>query len=59
VWVVDPDSRAVSIRNIDILHYDQAVVSVSGGLDTGEIVVVAGVQALHQGQIVRLLGLEP
>jgi RND family efflux transporter MFP subunit len=59
VWVVDPNSRAVSIRNIDILRYDQAAVAVSGGLDAGEIVVVAGVQALHQGQIVRLLGLEP
>src|SRR5262245_23424448 len=59
VWVVDPMSHAVSIRNLDILRYDQAVVAVSGGLDIGEIVVVAGVQALHQGQIVRLLGLEP
>src|SRR5262249_30664360 len=59
VWVVDPESHAVSIRNIDVLRYDQAAVAVSGGLDIGEIVVVAGVQALHQGQIVRLLGLEP
>ena len=31
---------------------------VSGGLDTGEIVVTAGVQALHPGQKVRLLGIE-
>jgi len=59
VWIVDPNNHAVSIRNIDIERYDQAVVAVSGGLDAGEIVVVAGVQALHQGQIVRLLGLEP
>jgi multidrug efflux pump subunit AcrA (membrane-fusion protein) len=59
VWIVDPNNHAVSIRNIDIERYDQAVVAVSGGIDAGEIVVVAGVQALHQGQIVRLLGLEP
>lgn len=59
VWVVDPTSHAVSIRNIDVLNYDQATVAVSGGLDIGEIVVVAGVQALHPGQIVRLLGLTP
>src|SRR5262249_46575105 len=31
VWVVDPMSHAVSIRNIDILRYDQAVVAVSAG----------------------------
>ena len=35
------------------------MVAVSGGLDTGEIVVTAGVQALHPGQKVRLLGIEP
>ena len=36
-----------------------ATVTVSQGLDTGEIVVTAGVQALHPGQKVRLLGSEP
>jgi len=59
VWIVDPSSRAVSIRNVDVLHFDQAAVGVAGGLDTGEIVVTAGVQALHPGQTVRLLGSEP
>jgi membrane fusion protein, multidrug efflux system len=56
VWIVDPTSRAVSIRNVDVLQFDQATIAVSGGLDTGEIVVTAGVQALHPGQVVRLLG---
>jgi RND family efflux transporter MFP subunit len=59
VWIVDPSSRTVSIRNVDVLHFDQAAVGVAGGLDTGEIVVTAGVQALHPGQTVRLLGSEP
>jgi RND family efflux transporter MFP subunit len=59
VWVVDPKSRAVSLRNVDVLRFDQSTVAVSGGLDTGEIVVTAGVQALHPGQVVRLLGSEP
>jgi membrane fusion protein, multidrug efflux system len=59
VWIVDPSSRTVSIRNVDILRYDPARVAVSGGLDTGEVVVTAGVQALHPGQKVRLLGSEP
>ncbi len=56
VWVVDPASQTVSARNIEVLRYDPASVAVASGLDTGEIVVTAGVQALHPGQKVRLLG---
>jgi membrane fusion protein, multidrug efflux system len=59
VWVVDPSNRTVSIRNIDVMRYDPARVAVSGGLTVGEVVVTAGVQALHPGQEVRLLGSEP
>ena len=59
VWIVDPSTNAVSARNVDILRFDQAQVIVSQGLDAGEIVVTAGVQALHPGQKVRLLGSEP
>ncbi len=58
VWVVDPASRTVAIRNIDIGRFDPTSVTVSSGLDIGEIVVTAGVQALHPGQKVRLLGSE-
>ena len=59
VWVVDPTSKTVSLRNVDVLRFDPAKVAISQGLDTGEIVVTAGVQALHPGQTVRLLGAEP
>lgn len=59
VWVVDPSSLTVSLRNVDVASFDPATVSILQGLDTGEIVVTAGVQALHPGQKVRLLGLEP
>ena len=55
VWIVDPSSLTVSMRNIDVLRYEPAAVAVSHGLDTGEIVVTAGVQALHPGQKVRPL----
>jgi hypothetical protein len=41
-----------------VLRYDPARVAVSGGLTTGEVIVTAGVQALHPGQKVRLLGSE-
>ena len=59
VWIVDPSTQAVSIRNVDVLRYAPALVAISGGLDVGEIVVTAGVQALHPGQKVRLLGSTP
>ena len=59
VWIVDPATKTVAIRNVDVLRYGQADVAVSRGLDTGEIIVTAGVQALHPGQKVRLLGSEP
>jgi RND family efflux transporter MFP subunit len=59
VWIVDPSTSTVSIRNVDVLRFDEARAVVSQGLDTGEIVVTAGVQALHPGQKIRLLGSEP
>jgi membrane fusion protein, multidrug efflux system len=59
VWIVDPSSHTVSMRNVDVMRFDQATVAVSQGLDTGDVVVTAGVQALHPGQKVRLLGSEP
>jgi len=59
VWIVDTSNKTVSLRNIDVLRYDPARVAVSGGLTIGDVVVTAGVQALHPGQQVRLLGSEP
>ncbi len=59
VWIVEPSSRTVSIRNVDVLNFDPSAVSVAAGLETGDIVVTAGVQALHPGQKVRLLGSDP
>ncbi|MCX5514692.1 efflux transporter periplasmic adaptor subunit [Kaistia algarum] len=56
VWVVDPVAETVALRNVEILRHDPAVVVISSGLDIGEIVVTAGVQALHPGQKVRLVG---
>ncbi|MBV8088472.1 MAG: efflux RND transporter periplasmic adaptor subunit [Alphaproteobacteria bacterium] len=56
VWVVDPHDHKVSLRNVEVLRYDPGSVVVSKGLDPGELVVTAGVQALRPGQKVRLLG---
>jgi membrane fusion protein, multidrug efflux system len=43
---------------VKILRFDPATVTISQGLDEGDVVVTAGVQALHPGQKVRLLGSE-
>jgi len=56
VWVVDAQSQTVSLRNVDILRHDPASVVIAQGLEAGEQVVTAGVQTLHPGQKVRLLG---
>jgi len=59
VWIVDPSSRTVSLHNVDVMRFDQDTVAISDGLDEGQIVITAGMQALHPGQMVRLLGSQP
>ena len=56
VWVVDPQSKTVSLREVDVLRHDPAAVVISQGLETGDLVVTAGVQTLRPGQKVQILG---
>lgn len=56
VWVVDSAAQTVSLRTVEVLRFTPATVAVAEGLKPSEIVVTAGVQALHPGQKVRLLG---
>ena len=56
VWVVDPDSRRVTLRPVGVARFDPATVSIEFGVEVGERVVTAGVQVLRPGQEVRLLG---
>jgi membrane fusion protein, multidrug efflux system len=55
VWVVDPRSSTVGLRSIDVLRFGPAYVVVAAGVAPGDVVVTAGVQALHPGQKVRVL----
>jgi membrane fusion protein, multidrug efflux system len=59
VWIVDASSLTVSMRPVGIVRYDPEKVLISRGLDAGEIVVTAGVHALHPGQKIRLLERQP
>jgi RND family efflux transporter MFP subunit len=56
VWVVDPKAFTVSTRTIVVQAQDPERVQVGSGLQDGDVVVTAGVQALRPGQKVRLLG---
>jgi membrane fusion protein, multidrug efflux system len=56
VWIVDPHSKMVSLREVDVLRHDPATVVISQGLETGDLVVTAGVQTLRPGQKVQILG---
>jgi multidrug efflux pump subunit AcrA (membrane-fusion protein) len=56
VWIVDPQSLTVALRNVEVQRFDPASAVISQGLAPGDVVVTAGVQALHPGQKVRLLG---
>jgi hypothetical protein len=45
----------VALRSVEVARFDPARVLIGSGLQAGEVVVTAGVQALRPGQKVRLL----
>ena len=55
----DASTLTVSMRAVDVVRHEPEMVVISGGLVSGEIVVTAGVHALHPGQKIRLLGSQP
>jgi RND family efflux transporter MFP subunit len=59
VWVVNAMDQSVSLRNVEVARFDPTSVLISEGLDVGDVVVTAGVQALHPGQKIRILGAAP
>ncbi len=56
LWIVDPATMTVKLQRVEVLRFDPGTVVISSGLEGGELVVTAGVQALHPDQKVRLLG---
>jgi membrane fusion protein, multidrug efflux system len=56
VWVVDAKDGRVHRRAITIARHAPDSVIVTDGLNSRERVVTAGVQTLHEGQLVKLLG---
>lgn len=54
VWVVDPKTSLVALRNVVLGSPQDDAVLVTGGLAGGETVVTAGVHMLQPGQRVKL-----
>lgn len=55
VWVYSPATSTVQLQIVDVLAYQFDVVLIRSGLQQGQVVVVAGVHKLHEGQKVRLM----
>ena len=56
VWIVDPETRAVSIRPVDVAIYKSGRFSVRSGVTPGEIVVSNGTKFLSNGEVVAFEG---
>ncbi|MDK4736951.1 efflux RND transporter periplasmic adaptor subunit [Rhizobium sp. CNPSo 3490] len=54
VWVIDPASSKVSLREVKIAARSDAIIEVAEGIADGNQVVVAGVHSLKPGQLVRI-----
>jgi multidrug efflux pump subunit AcrA (membrane-fusion protein) len=52
VWIADPRSKSVSLQPVVLARYEASRVILKGGLKPGQLVVTAGSQQLHPGQIV-------
>ena len=54
VWIVDPASKTVAMREVNVVSRDGDAAEVSAGLEPGDRVVIAGVNSLEAGQSVRI-----
>ncbi|MBD8556615.1 efflux RND transporter periplasmic adaptor subunit [Rhizobium sp. CFBP 8762] len=59
VWVVDPQSKAVSLKSVTIASYETGSVLISGGLAGGETVVTDGTKFLRPNQVVSVAEPDP
>ena len=53
VWIVSADG-SVHLKPVTVARYDTGAVLVSAGIEQGDLVVVAGVNSLAEGQIVKV-----
>ncbi len=53
VWIVAPETNAVSARNVTLGHVAGCSVVVTQGLQPGDMIVTAGVTYLREGAVIR------
>jgi RND family efflux transporter MFP subunit len=56
IWVIDPGSRKVSLRPVEVNGYATGKFSVKAGLSVGDIVVTNGTKFLTDGEVVTYEG---
>lgn len=54
VWIVNPASKTVVLREVTVLSRDGRTAAVTAGLEPGDRVVTAGVNSLTAGQTVKI-----
>jgi len=54
VWIVDPDTKKVSRREVKTGGLTPVGITVAEGLNSGDVVVISGVNSLRDGQEVKL-----
>ena len=54
VWVVEPGSGKVKLRPVSVGQFREDGVTVTSGLEDGDVVVTAGVHKLRSGQVVKV-----
>lgn len=54
VWIVDPTTRAASLRKVEVALYEKEKIVLRDGLQDGESVVTDGGRFLREGQTVSL-----
>lgn len=53
VWIVSADG-SVHLKPVTVARYDTGAVLVSDGIEKGDLVVIAGVNSLAEGQVVKV-----
>jgi RND family efflux transporter MFP subunit len=53
VWVLDPHTKAVTLRRVVVQSYDSRNVVVQDGLGDGDVIVTGGASRLRPSQVVR------
>jgi membrane fusion protein, multidrug efflux system len=54
VWIVDPATSQVKLRQVSVAQFREDGVTITGGLHPGDVVVTAGVHKLRPGEKVRV-----